>query len=245
MSGRKKWSDVKHKCTPEQLAKARAELEDEMRAYEATPTQGGASSEGNDEEPDFRQLRDAARRGRRCANCLYPDACARTDTCRAAVQRLKVARGGIPAVNAPESVLSEAARPCGCDEWRSARDVGTERRDECLRPGCPWPHGPCSEWVEEETAQEAESVLAEAARLVDGDRQTAYGHPRDNHACTAELWTAYFRRCGLLRDAVEITARQVCIANVLQKCSRDANAPGRDNLVDISGFAANAEMVDE
>lgn len=89
------------------------------------------------------------------------------------------------------------------------------------------------------------SILDEAARIVNGDRQQSYGHPRDNHGCTAELWTAYFRRCGLLRDDATITARQVCIANALQKCSRDANSQERDNLVDIAGFAANAEMVGE
>ena len=102
-----------------------------------------------------------------------------------------------------------------------------------------------AEALEQPGVPRTESVLSEAARLVDGDRQTAYGHPRDNHACTAALWTAYFKRCGLLRDDAELTPRQVCIANVLQKCSRDANTPGRDNLVDLAGFAANADMVDE
>lgn len=88
------------------------------------------------------------------------------------------------------------------------------------------------------------SVLDEAAGLVNGDRQKSYGHPKDNHACTAALWTAYLRRCGVLKDDAEITARQVCIVNALQKCSRDAHEEKRDNLVDLAGWAANAEMVE-
>lgn len=97
----------------------------------------------------------------------------------------------------------------------------------------------------------AESVLSEAARLVDGDRQQAYGHPRDNHACTAALWNAWIeRRYNALHDrdgSVDIgsllDARAVCWLNILQKASRDAHSPSRDSLVDTAGFARNAEMV--
>lgn len=79
-----------------------------------------------------------------------------------------------------------------------------------------------------------ESILAEAARIVDGPRRTDYGTPAENHGRTAALWAAYL--------GVPITARDVCILNVLQKASRDRHGPKRDNLVDIAGYARNAEL---
>lgn len=82
-----------------------------------------------------------------------------------------------------------------------------------------------------------ENVLAEAARIVDGARQWSYGTPRDNHGRTAALWSDYL--------GFEVNARQVCMMNILQKISRDRHAAKRDNLVDIAGYARNAEMVEE
>ena len=81
---------------------------------------------------------------------------------------------------------------------------------------------------------EEQSICAEAHRIVHGARRESYGHPRDNHSRTAALWSAYL--------GVPITARQVCILNVLQKVSRDAHRPGRDHLVDIAGYAENAQL---
>ena len=90
------------------------------------------------------------------------------------------------------------------------------------------------------------SVLDEAARLVHGDRQEAYGHPADNHACTAAMWNAYLERRGAFDENFPgLTARDVCWLNILQKASRDAHEPKRDNLVDTAGWAANADMVGE
>ena len=86
------------------------------------------------------------------------------------------------------------------------------------------------------------SVLCEAARITSGDRNKYYGHPRDNHGCTAEMWQSYLSR--KLGTDVELDARDVCMLNILQKVSRDANMPYRDNLVDICGYARNAELVE-
>jgi hypothetical protein len=88
------------------------------------------------------------------------------------------------------------------------------------------------------------NVLAEAARVVSGDRQHSYGHPRENHGCTAVMWTAYLtRKYGADQHALD--ARDVCMLNALQKISRDANRPKRDNLIDVAGYMRNAEMIDE
>jgi len=87
------------------------------------------------------------------------------------------------------------------------------------------------------------SVLAEAARVVDGPRQAEYGHPRDNHGCTAAMMQAYLkRRYGSAR----FDARDVCVFNALQKVSRLAHTPDHtDSLVDICGYARNYEMLGE
>lgn len=81
------------------------------------------------------------------------------------------------------------------------------------------------------------TVLEEAANIVSGARNADYGDPRVNHARTAALWSAYL--------GVTITPRQVCVLNILQKASRDAHRAKRDNLVDIAGWARNAELVED
>lgn len=89
-----------------------------------------------------------------------------------------------------------------------------------------------------------ETVLEEAARLVNGDRGTDYGPPIDNHGCTADLFTAYLhRKYGAANVPMGIDAVDVCWFNILQKCSRDAHTPGRDNLVDVAGYAENIQRV--
>lgn len=88
-------------------------------------------------------------------------------------------------------------------------------------------------------------VLEEARRLVDGARNNAYGHPLDNHTTTAELFSAYLSRKYGPMPVFELglDAEDVCWFNILQKCSRDAHAPGRDNLVDVAGYAENVQIV--
>lgn len=85
-----------------------------------------------------------------------------------------------------------------------------------------------------ETAKLVETILAEAERIVAGPRRDTYGSPLENHTRTAAMWSAYL--------GVTITPRQVCELNILQKVSRDAHSPKRDNLVDIAGWARNAEL---
>lgn len=87
------------------------------------------------------------------------------------------------------------------------------------------------------TPNEKKSVCQEAHGIVHGARRQDYGTPAENHERTARLWATYL--------GVPITARQVCILNVLQKVSRDVHAPKRDNLVDIAGYAENADLVGE
>ncbi len=81
------------------------------------------------------------------------------------------------------------------------------------------------------------SVLDEAGAVVDGPRRASYGSPAENHGRTAAMWSAYL--------GVKITARQVCMLNILQKVSRDAHSARHDNLVDLCGYARNAELIEE
>lgn len=101
---------------------------------------------------------------------------------------------------------------------------------------------PCGPNVQQKAVQTSSSVLAEASKVVHGERQHAYGHPLDNHGCTAELWTAYLRRKHGV--ALTLSPEDVCWLNVLQKVSRQANRPKEDNLVDAVGYILNVEMID-
>jgi len=96
------------------------------------------------------------------------------------------------------------------------------------------------------------NVGTKAVEVVHGDRNKHYGHPKDNHGCTATLWSGYVRKkLGRLADVdgkisvedIALTMRDVCHLNTLQKIARDAHAEKEDNLVDICGWTLNAEIV--
>lgn len=89
----------------------------------------------------------------------------------------------------------------------------------------------------EKLPERSSSILDEAAEVTSGARMATYGHPSVNHARTAQMWSAYL--------GIPISMRQVCMLNALQKISRDANSDHRDNLVDLAGWARNAEMCED
>ncbi len=122
-------------------------------------------------------------------------------------------------------------------------------------------------------SENGKTILDEAGHLTAGDRQAAYGHPRDNHGCTASMLSAYLVRRGeatIDRDLADkgvcvetgdrefwlrvrsvlpylltVDDEDVCMFNVLQKVSRHANFRKRDNYVDIAGYARNGEQCGE
>lgn len=108
-------------------------------------------------------------------------------------------------------------------------------RRECPTCGCvsddPDPNATCP------GCSPTRSILETAARVVDGPRRESYGTPKENHERTAALWSAFL--------GVPITAAQVCMLNILQKVSRERHAHNLDNLVDIAGYARNAQLVAE
>lgn len=81
----------------------------------------------------------------------------------------------------------------------------------------------------------SETILEEAARIVDGPRRASYGHPKENHGRTAGMWSAFL--------GVPVTDSDVCWMMILQKASRDKKCPKRDNAVDAAGYARNLELL--
>lgn len=81
------------------------------------------------------------------------------------------------------------------------------------------------------------SPLAQADKIVGGSRLKNYGTPLDNHSNTAALWGEWFSR--KMRKEINFDAADVCMFNILQKCSREANSHHDDNMVDICGYAQN------
>lgn len=80
------------------------------------------------------------------------------------------------------------------------------------------------------------NILDEAATIIAG-RNDDYGQPEHNLKRIAEMWTTYM--------AIDITPRDVSMMMILLKCPRDAHKEKRDNLVDIAGYAALADQLED
>lgn len=82
-----------------------------------------------------------------------------------------------------------------------------------------------------------DNILEEADRLTAGDRNNDYGHPADDFAKTALIWSAIL--------GIEVTPEQVGLCMVGVKLSRQTHKPTRDNLVDGCGYLRCVEMIRE
>lgn len=89
-----------------------------------------------------------------------------------------------------------------------------------------------------ETAFETqEDILVEALRLTSGDRQATYGPPDQDFRRTAAMWTALFGHAFEPKD--------VALAMILLKASRQIHQRKRDNWVDMAGYARCGSICDE
>lgn len=79
----------------------------------------------------------------------------------------------------------------------------------------------------------AAKVLEEAQRIITGARRKAYGKASTSFRRVAIVWAQIL--------GVNISARQVALCMVVFKVIRDANRPGRDNMVDVCGYGSLAE----
>ena len=88
----------------------------------------------------------------------------------------------------------------------------------------------------------SESVLHEADRLINGDRQASYSHPLDDFAATGRMWGAILT--GFLGFEVpDIPAEYVALMMVGVKLSRESRHFKRDNRVDGAGYLGCEDMV--
>jgi len=84
--------------------------------------------------------------------------------------------------------------------------------------------------------QDDEDILAEASRITRGSRQAQYGPPDQDFRRTAGMWSALF--LSKLKDGVTFEPRDVALAMILLKTSRETHQRKRDNWVDIAGYAS-------
>lgn len=90
-------------------------------------------------------------------------------------------------------------------------------------------------------------ILQRANEAVSKSRNTSYGEPQDDFACTSELWDSYITRITQVRGLPGIRPSDISAMMILLKISRLAHSPGEmDHWVDIAGYAAiGAELAAE
>lgn len=79
------------------------------------------------------------------------------------------------------------------------------------------------------------NILQQAEQAVYSDRAADYGTVTDNFGNTAKLWSAILDK--------EITPEQVGLCMVALKISRQKFKFKLDNLIDIAGYAATLEKL--
>tara|TARA_Y100000361_G_scaffold152197_1_gene171120 strand:- start:939 stop:1220 length:282 start_codon:yes stop_codon:yes gene_type:complete len=84
----------------------------------------------------------------------------------------------------------------------------------------------------------SQSILVEAARLVDGDRNADYGHPADDFNRIATIWSALLEN----KLNTDLTSTEVGAMMIALKLSRTAFKNKRDNWIDIAGYAHCADL---
>lgn len=87
------------------------------------------------------------------------------------------------------------------------------------------------------------SVVAEANKIIYGDREKTYGHPAKNLEAIATMWSTYLS--SKFNQPIKLDAHDVCMMMPLMKIAREANLRGRDNVVDIIGYSALTDRIKE
>lgn len=124
-------------------------------------------------------------------------------------------------------------------EYLLAQELGLPVLDaDTLRP---LRSTPAQVVVAPERAHAAESILDEAKRLTATERHGDYGHPADDFARTAAMWSGIL--AAKLRPDAQISASDVPLCMIAVKLARQSHRHKRDNLVDIAGYARTAAMV--
>ncbi|MGV9668664.1 DUF6378 domain-containing protein [Nocardia niigatensis] len=139
------------------------------------------------------------------------------------------AAGEAPAVQLPPTLST--------NEFRPAESAGVPRVDDAVAakfmPTAPT--APAEPRPRPARPRSVTGILGEAATVIDGDRQDAYGDPSESFARIAGLWSAYL--------GADLTARDVANLMVLLKVSRSKHGYRPDDYIDIAGYAALAERI--
>lgn len=91
------------------------------------------------------------------------------------------------------------------------------------------------------TNPKGEDVLEEALRITSGDRQNQYGPPEQDFTRTADMWSALFAD----KMSKPFEARDVAMAMICLKLSRETHQKKRDNSTDIAGYARLMHICNE
>lgn len=87
-------------------------------------------------------------------------------------------------------------------------------------------------------AVESEKYLATADRIVHGARNEQYGHPSEDFARIAQMWSAVL--------GVDIAPKQVALLMILLKAGRLAhNIDHVDSWVDVAGYVGCANRIQD
>ena len=116
-------------------------------------------------------------------------------------------------------------------QWMGLAGLAMQLRDYHLEVEVPYPTG-----VVEQYDEDDDDILAEASRITRGSRQAQYGPPDQDFRRTAGMWSALF--LTKLKDGVTFEPRDVALAMILLKTSRETHQRKRDNWVDIAGYAS-------
>lgn len=81
------------------------------------------------------------------------------------------------------------------------------------------------------------TILDQAASIVDADREKTYGKPDKNLRAIAEFWEAWLRHRGKLAPDAFLTFEDVACMMAALKLARLANDPKHvDSAVDACGY---------
>lgn len=92
------------------------------------------------------------------------------------------------------------------------------------------------------------NILEEAAALVGGDRQSAYGHPYDDYSATVAMFNTWMRhkyKCLPGENYPDLSASDGVMFMEFVKLSREGNRTKRDNKVDAAGYLLCLDMVQQ
>lgn len=81
------------------------------------------------------------------------------------------------------------------------------------------------------------TVLSEARRIINGERQDQYGDPEDNFAVIAQFWAVYDRHAAAKDRPAHDAAMKMALMKIARICT---GAGSRDCYVDLCGYAALA-----